>query len=77
MSCGQYLQKQAEFESLVRKAVGAGKRVVALSSGDPTIYGPDMWTLKAIRDLDPEVVPGLSAFNHILKRPDKPFFSNG
>ena len=63
MSCKQYHQKQAEFESLVREAVGAGKRVVALGSGDPTIYGPDMWTIKALRDFDPEVVPGLSSFN--------------
>ena len=62
-SCEQYHQKQAEFSRLVREAVAAGKQVVLLSSGDPTIYGPDMWSLKALHDLDPKVVPGLSAFN--------------
>ena len=62
-SCEQYHQKQAEFARLVRAAVAAGRRVVLLSSGDPTIYGPDMWSLKALHDLNPTVVPGLSAFN--------------
>ena len=63
MSCEQFHQKQAEFVRLVREAVSAGQRVVLLSSGDPTIYGPDMWSLKALHDLNPTVVPGLSAFN--------------
>ncbi len=63
MSCEQYHQKQAEFAGLVRKAVTSGKHVVLLSSGDPTIYGPDIWSLKELHDLEPEVVPGLSAFN--------------
>jgi precorrin-4 methylase len=63
MSCEQYHQKQAEFAGLVRRAVQAGKNVVLLSSGDPTIYGPDIWSLKELRELDPVVVPGLSAFN--------------
>jgi len=63
MSCEDYHRKQAEFESLVRRAVAAGKHVVLLSGGDPTIYGPDMWSLKALYDLDPVVVPGLSCLN--------------
>jgi precorrin-4 methylase len=63
MSCEEYHRKQAEFASLVRGAVQAGKRVVVLSGGDPTIYGPDMWSLKELHDLNPVVVPGLSAFN--------------
>jgi precorrin-4 methylase len=63
MNCEQFHQKQAEFVRLVREAVAAGKKVVLLSSGDPTIYGPDMWSLKALHDLNPTVVPGLSAFN--------------
>ncbi len=63
MTCKEYHQKQAEFASLVRRAVAASKQVVLLSSGDPTIYGPDMWSLKELHDLDPVVVPGLSAFN--------------
>jgi precorrin-4 methylase len=63
MSCEQYHQKQAEFARLVRDAVTAGKDVVLLSSGDPTIYGPDIWSLRELHDLNPMVVPGLSAFN--------------
>ena len=63
MSCEQYHRKQAEFAGLVRRAVAAGKHVVMLSSGDPTIYGPDMWCFKELRELDPVVVPGLSSLN--------------
>jgi precorrin-2 C(20)-methyltransferase len=63
MSCEEYHQKQAEFAKLARKAVAEGKDVVMLSSGDPTIYGPDIWTLRELHDLQPKAVPGLSAFN--------------
>ncbi|WP_319408300.1 SAM-dependent methyltransferase [uncultured Desulfosarcina sp.] len=63
MGCEEYHRKQAEFAALVREAVSAGKHVVMLSSGDPTIYGPDIWSLKELHDLDPVIVPGLSAFN--------------
>ena len=63
MSCEEYHKKQAEFAGLVRDAVSAGKHVVLLSSGDPTIYGPDMWTVKELKEINPTVIPGLSAFN--------------
>jgi precorrin-4 methylase len=63
MSCEQYHRKQTEFAGLVRRAVSAGKHVVLLSSGDPTIYGPDIWSLTELQDLNPTIVPGLSAFN--------------
>ena len=63
MSCEEYHQKQAEFARLVREAVAAGKRVVMLSGGDPTIYGPDIWSVKELSDLSPVIIPGLSAFN--------------
>lgn len=63
MSCEDYHRKQAEFARLVRGAVSAGRHVVLLSSGDPTIYGPDVWSLQELHDLNPVVVPGLSAFN--------------
>jgi precorrin-4 methylase len=63
MSCKQYHRKQAEFAGLVRRAVAAGKHVVLLSGGDPTLYGPDMWSLKELCELHPVVVPGLSCFN--------------
>ena len=63
MSCEQYHEKQAEFAAIVRKAVSAGRHVVLLSSGDPTIYGPDIWSLQELKDLDPKIIPGLSSFN--------------
>jgi precorrin-4 methylase len=63
MSCEDYHRKQAEFASLVRNAVSTGRNVVLLSGGDPTIYGPDMWSLQELHDLNPVVVPGLSCFN--------------
>lgn len=62
-SCEEFHQKQNEFVALVREAVNAGRHVVMLSGGDPTIFGPDMWTIKALADLNPTVVPGLSSFN--------------
>ncbi len=63
MSCEEYHSKQTEFARLTREAVAQGKDVVLLSSGDPTIYGPDIWTLRELRELHPNAVPGLSAFN--------------
>ncbi len=62
-SCETFHQKQNELIDIVRKAVAGGKRVVMLSGGDPTIYGPDMWTLKALKDLHPAVIAGPSALN--------------
>ncbi|MEA2060605.1 MAG: SAM-dependent methyltransferase, partial [Thermodesulfobacteriota bacterium] len=63
MTCEEYHLRQAEFAAMVREAVKAGRHVVLLSSGDPTIYGPDMWTVKELMDLGPTIIPGLSAFN--------------
>ena len=63
MSCEDYHKKQAEFAGLVRRAVAEGKHVAVLSSGDPTVYGPDVWSLRELHDLDPKVVPGVSALN--------------
>ena len=63
MSCEEYHRKQAEFESMVRRAVAEGKTVALLDTGDPLIYGPCAWSLTALRDLPTEVVPGLSWFN--------------
>ena len=63
MTCEEYHEKQAEFARLVHKAVEEGKNVVMLSSGDPTIYVPDIWTIKELADFHPVIVPGLSSFN--------------
>jgi len=63
MSCQAYQAKQTEFAKQVRAAVADGKNVAVLSGGDPTLYGPDLWTVKELADLKPVVVPGLSSFN--------------
>jgi len=52
-----------EITTIIRNAVKEGKVVSVLCSGDPTIYGPNMWYLEAFEDLNPEVVPGISCFN--------------
>jgi precorrin-4/cobalt-precorrin-4 C11-methyltransferase len=52
-----------EITSIIRNAATQGKVVAVLDSGDPTIYGPNMWYLEAFEDLDPEVIPGISCFN--------------
>jgi len=63
MSCEEYHRKQAEFAKRVREAVAGGKNVVMTSGGDPTLYGPSTWTLQELADINPVVVPGLSALN--------------
>jgi precorrin-4 methylase len=47
----------------VRQAIKEGKQVVFVDSGDPLIYGPWVWMLQEFRDLNLEVVPGISSFN--------------
>jgi precorrin-4 methylase len=52
-----------EITKIIRSAITQGKVVAVLDSGDPTIYGPNMWYLEAFEDLDPVVIPGISCFN--------------
>jgi precorrin-4/cobalt-precorrin-4 C11-methyltransferase len=62
----KYKEKLKEFEqisSIIRKAVKEGKTVSVLDSGDPTLYGPNMWYMEAFEDLNPEIIPGISCFN--------------
>ncbi len=61
-----YEEKMKEFEAIntiIRDAVKAGKTVSVLDSGDPTIYGPNVWYMEAFEDLKPEIIPGISCFN--------------
>jgi precorrin-4/cobalt-precorrin-4 C11-methyltransferase len=57
------LKEFNEINGIIRKAVKEGKTVSVLDSGDPTIYGPNMWYVEAFEDLKPEIVPGISCFN--------------
>jgi precorrin-4 methylase len=57
---------QAELDQFVRTvtdAVKAGKTVSLLDYGDPCIYGPYIWTMKVLADLNPTIVPGVSSLN--------------
>ncbi len=63
MTCEDYRKKQVEFAKIVRDAVAKGKKVVMTTGGDPMIYGPALWTLHDLKDLQPVVVPGLSSMN--------------
>jgi precorrin-4 methylase len=56
-------RKIEEFRRIVTEAVQAGKNVSLLDYGDPCIYGPYIWTMQVLKDLDPLIVPGISSFN--------------
>lgn len=43
--------------------MAAGKKVVIIDNGDPTIFGPHIGYLAEFADLKPVVVPGPSSFN--------------
>jgi precorrin-4/cobalt-precorrin-4 C11-methyltransferase len=47
----------------IRQAVKEGKQVVFIDNGDPLIYGPWVGMLEEFKDINPEVVPGVSSFN--------------
>ncbi|MDN5379489.1 SAM-dependent methyltransferase [Thermodesulfobacterium sp.] len=59
-------EKRKELEKItkiIREAVKQGKVVAVLEDGDPTIYGPHIWYVEAFKDLNPEIIPGVSSFN--------------
>ncbi|PIE70006.1 MAG: hypothetical protein CSA22_10140 [Deltaproteobacteria bacterium] len=51
------------FVSTVKAAAKSGKTVCLLEYGDPCIYGPYIWTLDVLKDLNPKVITGVSSFN--------------
>lgn len=53
----------AEISKIIRAGIKSGKTVAVLDSGDPTIYGPNMWYMEAFEDLNPDIIPGVSCFN--------------
>ncbi len=54
---------EERIQRIIRAAVADGKTVAVVDYGDPTVYGPQQGYLQAFRDLNPEVVPGISSFN--------------
>lgn len=55
--------RRDQFIRDVRRYLGEGKTVAILDNGDPLIYGPWAWVLEEFADVDPTVIPGVSAFN--------------
>lgn len=56
-------EEQAKARKIIRNGIAAGKTVVVLDYGDPTIYGPQIGYMKEFADLHPEIIPGISSFN--------------
>uniref|UniRef100_A0A7V5XHU5 Tetrapyrrole methylase n=1 Tax=Thermodesulfobacterium geofontis TaxID=1295609 RepID=A0A7V5XHU5_9BACT len=59
-------EKKKELEKItkiIREAVKQGKVIAVLDEGDPTIYSPHIWYMEAFKDLNPEIIPGISCFN--------------
>lgn len=54
---------RVENRKIIRDAVVAGKNVVILDNGDPTIFGPHIGYMEEFADLNPVVIPGISSFN--------------
>ena len=55
--------QREKLRKIIRDAVAAGKHVVIIDNGDPTIFGPHIGYMREFADLNPEVVPGISSFN--------------
>lgn len=52
-----------ETKKIVLNEYKAGKKIVLLENGDPTIYGPQISFLKEFKDLKPKIIAGVSSFN--------------
>jgi precorrin-4/cobalt-precorrin-4 C11-methyltransferase len=48
---------------IIRDVVSAGKHVVILDNGDPSIFGPQIGYMAEFSDLNPVIIPGISSFN--------------
>lgn len=56
-------QQEEQLAKQIRDYWAEGKSIVVLEMGDPCIFGPQVGYLKAFKDLNPEVVAGISSFN--------------
>ena len=64
VECQKSAESRAQLIKSIRAAVGAGKTVSVLGSGDMMIYGgPYRWYLEEFKDLHPKIIPGVSCFN--------------
>lgn len=59
----QLAAQREKTRRVIRDAVAAGKHVVIIDNGDPTIFGPHVGYMREFADLNPQIVPGISSFN--------------
>ena len=57
------MEQLHRISKIIRDGVKEGKTISVLTSGDPSIYGPSIWYMDVFKDLNPEIVPGVSCFN--------------
>ncbi|MCS7237081.1 MAG: SAM-dependent methyltransferase [Thermoguttaceae bacterium] len=55
--------QRSQFIAQVRSQLAQGKTVAILDNGDALVYGPWAWILEEFSDVNPVVIPGVSAFN--------------
>lgn len=54
---------KSDTKKVVLDGHKAGKKIVLLENGDPSIYGPQISFLNEFKDLKPKIIPGISSFN--------------
>ena len=54
---------EKKIKKIILEGYNAGKKMVILENGDPTIYGPQMGFMDEFREINPKVIPGISSFN--------------
>ena len=57
------MEQLHQISKIIRDGVKNGRTISVLTSGDPSIYGPSIWYMDVFKDLNPEIVPGVSCFN--------------
>ncbi len=63
-ACEKEIKTREELIKGIRSAIDAGKTVSVLGSGDLLLYGgPYHWYLKEFKDIQPQIIPGVSCFN--------------
>lgn len=63
-ACEKEIKSREELIKGIRSAIGAGKNVSVLGSGDLLLYGgPYHWYLKEFKDIQTQIIPGVSCFN--------------
>ncbi|MDN5043819.1 SAM-dependent methyltransferase, partial [Aliarcobacter butzleri] len=56
-------QLKTETKRIVLEGYKAGKKIVLIENGDPTVYGPQISFFKEFKELSPKIIPGMSSFN--------------